>query len=371
MIIPDERELLAGLRPWVELESPTGDAAAVSRMTALAGRAFGELGMSIETIPGRDGAGDHVSAKFPGRSGPTLLVLCHLDTVHPSGTLKKNPFRIEGDCAWGPGIYDMKGGVYIAYRALRTLVEAGLETPLPLHFLLTSDEETGSATSRELIERAAEHAKYVLVTEPARGGGKCVTGRRGVSRYWLRAHGRAAHSGVRHSDGRSAVREIANHILALEAMTDEAQGLTVNVGTIEGGTTLNTVPEHCLIGVDVRSQTPEIAEEFHTHITSVAPYNPDVRLEVSGGINRPAYTKTNAIGSLLAHAQTLASDIGFELEDMHTGGGSDGSFVARRVATLDGIGVDGAGAHTEDEHIYVSSLVPRMTLLRRLFETLG
>ncbi|MGF1502047.1 MAG: M20 family metallopeptidase [Paracoccaceae bacterium] len=373
MRIPSEAEILEGLRAWVEIETPTDHPEGVNRLMGLVAEAYTELGARVVRIPGRAGAGDHLEIDLPHpRAGETgVLVLSHLDTVHAVGTLGQLPFRVEGDRAFGPGICDMKGGAYICYRALRTLIEAEVETPLPVRLVINSDEETGSETSRDLIERAAERAKYVLVTEPARSGGKIVTGRRGVGRYGISTHGRAAHAGTNHDKGRNAVLEMARQVIAIEGMTDYARGLTLNVGRIQGGTTDNTVPEWCHARIDVRMETEEIAEEIDARLRALAPHDGDVEVTLTGGINRPPYRKTAGIEALFQHARGLAAEIGFALEDMHTGGGSDGSFVAARVPTLDGLGVDGAAAHTLEEHLYVSSLVPRMTLQRRLFETLA
>ncbi|MEM1345097.1 MAG: M20 family metallopeptidase [Pseudomonadota bacterium] len=376
MHIPDQAELLAGIRAWVEIETPTGHAAGLNRLMDLAAAEYAALDAQITRIPGRDGQGDHLSIALPWAGSdpentPGLLVLSHLDTVHGVGALARMPFRIEDDCAYGPGICDMKGGAYIALRACASLVQAGRQTPLPVRILLTSDEETGSETSRALIEAEGARAAYVLVTEPARSGGKIVTGRRGIGRYALTAHGRAAHSGTNHAQGRSAVREMARQVLAIEEMTDYDRGLTLNVGQLRGGTTDNTVPEHCVAGIDLRVESMAVFEEADARLRALSPVDPDVSLHLEGGLNRPPYRKTPKIAALFAHAQTLAAEDGWVLEDLHTGGGSDGSFLAAKIPTLDGLGVDGAKAHTEEEHLYVSSLVPRMTLLRRLMETLG
>lgn len=369
---PTATQLLDGIRSWVEIESQTLDTAGVNQMMDSLAAGFTGAGAAVTRIPGRDGFGDHVSVEAAwndDRAG--ILVLCHLDTVHPKGTLEHFSFRVEDDRAYGPGIYDMKGGAYLAFAAYRALAAAGVTTPLPLRFLYLADEEIGSPTSRTLIEKAAENAKYVLVTEPARNGGKVVTGRKGTSRYYLSAQGRPAHSGSQHDMGRSAIKEIARHIIDLEAMTDYQRGLTVNVGTIEGGTTGNTVPEHCKVLIDVRMEELADAEQMDAHIKRLQPYDPDVTLSVSGQLNRPPFRKTPEIDALFQKARTLAAEIGFELRDMHTGGGSDGSFVAMKVPTLDGLGVDGAGAHTLEEHLLISSLEPRFALQRRLMETLA
>ena len=366
------RDLLLGIKSWVEIESHTADLDGVTRLMNHAATEYAAAGALVERIPGRDDRGDHLSIRSPwGGAGPGVLVLCHLDTVHPRGTLMLCPFRVEGDRAFGPGIYDMKGGAYLALAAFREISASGRSTPLPLHFLYVSDEEVGSPTSRALIEQAAKAARYVLVTEPCRDGGKVVTARKGVGRYMIRAEGRPAHSGSRHEDGRSAILEIAQNVVDIEGMTDYARGITFNIGQIRGGTADNTVPQFCEASVDVRVRTLTDGLVIEQALKARKPYNPDVRLEITGQVNRPPYEKNAGVVRLFQHAKEVAADIGIALEDTSTGGGSDGNFTAPTVPTLDGLGVDGAGAHTLDEHLLVSSLVPRMTLQKRLFETLS
>ncbi|MEM7745723.1 MAG: M20 family metallopeptidase [Pseudomonadota bacterium] len=370
MQTPDAEAFLAGLNEWVAIESKTDEPASIGAMMSRAMAEFRAAGLHVTEVPGTDGFGPHFHAVSPWGEGPGLLILCHLDTVHPTGGLVRNPIRVEGDHAYGPGIYDMKGGVYIALTAIRTLIEAGRQTPLPVRFLVVSDEEVGSPTSQAHIVTAAENAAYVLVTEPARDGGCCVTGRKGVARMKIAAHGRPAHSGAQHQNGISAIREIARQVERLEAMTDYERGVTVNIGLIGGGSGANVVPEHAWAEIDIRMLTPADGETVVREVRALEPVNPGVSLEVTGGMNRPPYQKTNSVAALYDHARGLAAEIGFELGDTFTGGGSDGNFTASIAPTLDGLGVDGAGAHTSEEHIYVSSLVPRMLLLRRLMETL-
>ncbi|MEO1493130.1 MAG: M20 family metallopeptidase [Pseudomonadota bacterium] len=371
MHTPDAAELLAGINDWTAIESKSDEPAAIGAMMDHALADFRAAGLSVAPIAGTEGLGPHFNAHAPwGGDGPGVLVLCHLDTVHPTGTLASNPIRAEGDRAYGPGIYDMKGGVFLALSAVRTLIDAGHETPLPIRFLVVSDEEIGSPTSQDHIRAAAANASHVLVTEPAREGGRIVTGRKGAARMKIETHGTPAHSGMRHGDGESAVLEMAHQIVALEAMTNYETGLTVNVGLISGGTGTNVVPERCLAELDIRMTDFAEGEAAVASVYALQPKNPAVRLTVSGGINRPPYTKSNSVTALFEHARGLAAEIGFDLQDIFTGGGSDGNFTAAIAPTLDGLGVDGAGAHTLDEHLYVSSLVPRMLLLRRLFQTL-
>ncbi|MFC7399879.1 M20/M25/M40 family metallo-hydrolase [Chelatococcus sp. GCM10030263] len=365
-------DLLDEIRSWVEIESPTTDATAVNRMADKVAAEAAAAGMSIRRIPGRDGYGDHLLAEIPGRRNvPGILVLSHLDTVHPIGTLAKDlPFRVEGDEAYGPGIYDMKGGALIAFAAMRKIAQSGRTDMLPVRQLFVSDEEVGSPSSRAIIEEEARRARYVLVTEPAREGGRIVTARKGVARFNLKITGRAAHSGSRHQDGRSALRELARQILDLEAMTDSATGVTVNVGVAGGGTRPNVVPQEAFAEIDMRVPNPEIGDAAVARVLAIKPYDPDCTLTIAGGLNRPGYEKSPGIEALFQHAKTLAAEIGFDLEGMSTGGGSDGNFTAATVPTLDGLGVDGSGAHTHEERIFISSLVPRATLLLRLMETL-
>lgn len=372
MSLPSNEDLLAGIRRWVEIESQTANVAGVNRMMDEVEGIFREAGATVERIPGKAGRGDCVSVETsPGAGSNTgILVLSHLDTVHPAGTLEKNPFRVEGDRVYGPGIYDMKGGAYIAMSAYLSMLKDGAAANLPIRFLYVPDEEVGSQTSRPIIEAAAEQAKFVLVTEPARHGGKVITGRKGTARYQLHAQGKASHSGSHHAEGRSAIKEIAHHVIEIESWTDYDRELTLNVGQIHGGTTDNTIPEFATARIDVRATSIDDLEEVAQRLAALEPHDADVELSLEGQINRPPYKKNAGIEQLFSHAKGLAAEIGFELGDTATGGGSDGSFVAERVPTLDGLGVCGANAHQLDEYLEISSLQPRMKLMRRLFETL-
>jgi glutamate carboxypeptidase len=366
----DAAAILDGIRRWVEIETPTEAPAQVSRLAAMVAEGYRDLPASIERVAGRDGCGDHILARSSwGQDAPGILILSHLDTVHPMGFIERLPFRIEGDSAFGPGIYDMKGGAYLAYHAFRQLCTGG-RSPLGITQLYVSDEEIGSPTSRALIEAEGRKAKYVLVTEPARDGGKIVTGRKGVGRFEVFVKGVPAHAGSRPQDGRSAIRELANVILALEAMNDPARSVTVNVGVVRGGTRPNVIAEEAYAEVDLRVPTITDADEYVAKILNLKSRSEGVSVKVVGGLNRPPYEKGNAGAALYEHAKTLAAEIGFELVDTTTGGGSDGNFTAPHTATLDGLGVDGKGAHTHYEQLYISSIEPRARLLHRLYQTL-
>jgi glutamate carboxypeptidase len=370
----DLEKIIEGIRGWVEIESPTASTAAVNRMIDRVQADLAGVPVTIERTLGRDGYADILTARSAhAGERPGILVLSHVDTVHPIGMLAGPlKFRRDGDKLYGPGIYDMKGGAYIAFAAFRDAVRAG-NARLPVTYLFTPDEEVGSPTSRGVIETEARRAKYVLVTEPARDGGKVVTARKGVGRFEITTTGVPAHSGARHQEGRSAIKEMARQVLAIEGMTDYARGVTTTVGMISGGTAPNVIPQHCSISADLRVRDAESGREFESKILGLQPLDKDVKLKVTGGMNRPPFEKTPAIAALLKHAQGVARGIGFELADTDmTGGGSDGNFTAALgAATLDGLGIDGDGAHTEWEHALISSIEPRLRLMRGLLETLS
>ncbi|MBR0871542.1 M20 family metallopeptidase [Bradyrhizobium tropiciagri] len=363
--------ILDGIRRWVEIESPTERPDQVNKLADLVASGYRDLPATVERIKGCDGCGDHLAVRSSwGQEAPGILVLSHLDTVHPMGFIERLPFKVDGDIAFGPGIYDMKGGAYLAYHAFGQICADGARSPLGITQLYVSDEEIGSPTSRELIEAEGRKAKYVLVTEPAREGGKIVTGRKGVARFDVVIKGVPAHAGTRPEDGRSAIRELGHVIQALEAMNDLKRGVTVNVGVVRGGTKPNVIAEEATAEVDMRVPTMADADELVPKILGLTSRTEGVSVKVTGELNRPPYEKSNAGAALYEHAKELAGELGFELLDVFTGGGSDGNFTAPHTATLDGLGVDGKGAHTHYEQLYISSLEPRARLLYRLYQTL-
>ncbi|WP_342362897.1 M20 family metallopeptidase [Terrarubrum flagellatum] len=364
---------LSALIAWVNTESPTHHVAGVNAMMDLVAAEARGAGVDVERIAGRQGLGDMLLLRAGPRNGAKgIAVLSHLDTVHPVGTKDVDlALRTEGDRLYGPGVYDMKGGAWLAFQAFKEAAKSGLARR-PMSFLFTPDEEIGSPTSRAAIEDVSRDAAFVLVTEPARDGGRCVTGRKGVGRFEVHVEGRPAHSGGKHELGRSAIREAARQILAIEDMTDYARGVTTCVGLMRGGTAANVIPQKASFSVDLRVVTVADGEEFERRILGLKPHDPDVRVIVSGGMNRPPMERTADVASLYAHARELAAVIGFDLgEQPLTGGGSDGNFsAALGVPTLDGLGVDGDGAHTLQEYALISSVEPRRKLMARLLETL-
>ena len=370
----DAERIIAGLLPWVRVESPTTSLSGVNRMMDLAAEDMRALGARIERIDGEGRVGDTVIARFAGANasaGPGILILSHLDTIHVPGTLAgRLPLRRDGDRYFGPGIYDMKGGVRIAIEALRVLRAADAWPQLPISFLFVPDEEIGSPASRERIEDEARRHRYVLVTEPCKNG-VVVSGRFAFQRFNIAVHGRPAHAGANNRQGRSAIRAMSRLVERIEQMTDFDRGMTFSVGRIAGGTFVNVMPIECTAEVLTVAPTEAIFEEVAERMRGLECESDGIRITVERGAVRPLWTAHAATMSLFETAHAIAGDLGFELKHGSFGGGSDGNFTgALGVATLDGLGVDGAGAHTFEEHLLVSSLVPRCRLFAELLRTL-
>ena len=370
----DADEILDGIRDWVVTESPTVHVEGVNRMMDKAEQAMARLGAGVERLPGIDGYGDIVVGRVPGRrDGPGILVLGHLDTVHMVGTLDNElPFRRDGDRVYGPGIYDMKGGMFTAYYALRQVLRAGETPELPVTFMFISDEEVGSPSNRARIEEMARRHKYVLVPEPAKGEtGMLVTGRHAFLRFRLTARGRPSHAGSQLARGRSAIAEMARQIIRIEDMTDRQRGITYSVGVVEGGTFVNVVPIECRAQVLAVAPFAEAIDEIRDAMLSLKAIDPDCSFTVEAGPVRPLFEPTDETLALYDKAEAIARDIGFVPGHGRFGGGSDGNFTgALGIPTLDGLGLMGDGAHTHEEHVLYSSLVPRAKLLAGLFREL-
>jgi glutamate carboxypeptidase len=365
----DPDAMLAGLRTWVECESPTFDVAAVNRMMDLASRALILAGARIERIAGRVGFGDCVRASFPHATPdvPGILVMGHLDTVHPIGT--KLPFRREGNRAWGPGILDMKGGNYLSLEAIRQLQRAGQRTKLPVTVLFTSDEEVGSPSTRDLIEAEAARHKYVLVPEPARPDGGVVTGRYAIARFNLEAIGRPSHAGASLAAGRSAIREMARKVIEIEDMTTD--NCTFSVGVIHGGQWVNCVATTCTGEALSMAKRQEDLDRGVAAMLALRASSNDVQFQVTRGVTRPVWEPDAKGMALYEAARKIAGDLGYTITSQSSGGGSDGNFTgAMGIRTLDGLGVAGAGAHTLDEHIQIDSLAYRGKLMAGLLTAL-
>lgn len=367
----DSDTMLNGLRAWVECESPTWDAGAVNRMMDLASRELVIAGARTERIAGRMGFGDCVRATFPHarQAVPGILIVGHLDTVHPIGTLAKLPFRREGGRAWGPGIQDMKGGNYLALEAIRQLGRAGVATRLPVTVLFTSDEEVGSPSTRDLIEAEAARHRYVLIPEPARADGGVVTGRYAIARFNLEATGRPSHAGARLAEGRSAIREMARKLIEIEDMTTE--DCTFSVGVIHGGQWVNCVTTTCTGEALSMAKRQEDLDRGVARMLALNSASNEVQFKVTRGVTRPVWEPGAKTMALHEVARGVARGLGFDIPPQSAGGGSDGNFTgAMGIATLDGLGVQGANAHTLDEHILIDSLAARGRLMAGLLAVL-
>lgn len=364
--------MVAGLRPWIECESPTHDAAAVDRMIDLASYDLAAMGATIERIPGRMGLGGCVRATFPHpKAGqPGILIAGHMDTVHPVGTLDILPFRRDGNLCYGPGIQDMKGGNFMSLQAIRELVRAGIETPLPITVLFTPDEEIGTPATREVIEATAAMQKYVLVPEPARPDGGVAWGRYAIARFNLETEGVPIHAGVDPRLGRSAVREMARRILQIEEMTTD--DCTFSVGCVQAAQKhVNCVPSGCSAQALTMAKRQPDLDSGVEQMLALTDEASDVKFRVTRGVTRPVWEPSDADRALHAHAEEIARGLGYEIPAQMAGGGSDGNFTgAMGIPTLDSLGVRGKGLHTLGEHIFLDSLPERGRLMAGLLSTL-
>jgi len=369
----DADTMLAGLRPWVERESPTFDAVRVNAMMDLAARDCALSGATVERIAGRMGFGDCLRAKFSfGHADqPGILIMGHLDTVHPVGTLGVLPWRRDDARCYGPGICDMKGGNFLALESLRMLQRLGLSPALPVTFLFTSDEEIGSPSTRDLIEAEASRHKYVLVPEPGRADGGVVTGRYAIARFNLKAIGRPSHAGARLKDGRSAIRIMADMIPQIEGMTSDA--CTFSVGVVHGGQWVNCVASACEgEALSMAKRQADLDSGVERMLALTKGDDEAGRFVVTRGVTRPVWEPNGKTMAMYQIAKRLAATLGIDLPHESSGGGSDANFTgALGIASLDGLGVCGAGVHTLNEHILVASLPQRAKLFTGLLMELA
>ena len=362
-------QMVQTIHQLAEIESPSDNKDAVDRLgTLLAGRFEGLGGHAkfhrVEEF------GDHLQVDFAGTGGEKpVLLLGHLDTVYPLGTLATMPCRVASGRLWGPGTFDMKSGIAFmlhAIEALRAWHEDVL--PRPVTVLLVSDEEVGSDTSRQITENLARQSAAVLVLEPSQGPkGAVKTARKGIGEYILKITGKAAHSGLDFEKGQSAILELARQIVAIQKLIDLKRGLTLNVGTAQGGTRVNVIPAEASAVLDVRVARKQDAAGIDRKLRSLKPFNRKCKLEISGGMNRPPMERTSSVGALYKKAAEIARQMGWKLEEAAVGGGSDGNFTAGLgIPTLDGLGGVGEGAHATHESILISELPKRAALLAEL-----
>jgi len=367
-----QNETVTLLRQLVELESPSESKPALDRLGQFIAAQLHDVGATVEVVP-QTTAGDHLIATFGGanavpsapavHSGP-IVTLCHIDTVWPLRTLATMPWREEDGKLRGPGVYDMKASTAMLLTVLRYFRNTQTQPSHLLRMLFTTDEETGSATSRALIEAEAKNAALVLCLEPALANGALKTFRKGTGDFIVTAYGRAAHAGADHAKGVNAIEEIARQVMALHQMTNYELGTTVNVGVVSGGTVSNVVPDRAQIEVDIRVSTMAEGERMVKTILNLEPQLPGARLKVTGGLNRPPMERTPQIIAAFQKAKAIGAGLGLDLLEGSTGGASDGNFTgALGVPTLDGLGAVGNGGHAIDEHVIASSLPERTALL--------
>lgn len=362
-----QTEIIEKIKAFVEIESPSGDLEgnqkAVDFLETEARKISSDF--QIERIF-VEGYGEHFLLRaFPSEEKPVLL-LGHTDTVHPLGAKERNPTRVEDGRLYGGGVFDMKSGCVLMLEALRFFSENNIKPQRPLTVLLSCDEEIGSFSGRELVEREAEKSEFCLICEPS-ANGKVKTGRKGTGMFRLKTHGIPAHAGLDPEKGASAILEISRQIEKLHALNELEVGTTVNVCTITGGTTTNVIPAEAECAIDVRFKTMAEAERIEREIKKLEPFDTRVSLEISGAVNRPPLERTAEVAALYEKARGLAQSFGYDLGETEVGGASDGNFVAALgVPVLDGLGVKGDGAHTLHEHIFIEDVPKRAALIALL-----
>ncbi len=358
-------EMLDLLRRLVEQESPSTDKQATDRLVRYVAELAAEAGGMVSFVP-QEKYGDHLLVRW-GEGEKGFLLLCHLDTVWPVGTLAERPWRVEGERAFGPGCYDDKASAVIILTALRGLQELGIPPARPVTVLFNTDEEVGSRSSRPLIEAEAARAEVVFCVEPARPDGSLKVWRKGTGRYTVTALGRAAHAGADHEKGINAIEELAHQVIRLQGMTDYERGTTVNVGWIQGGTRTNIVPERARMRVDLRVRTAAEGARMDAAIKGLQPVLPGARLIVEGGLSRPPMEEGPVTLEPFRRAREIGAELGLALSASGSGGASDGNFsAALGVPTLDGLGAVGDGAHSTDEYVLIPSLPERAALMAAL-----
>ncbi len=368
--------MLRCLKQAVEIESPTSSKPHVDRMAAFFAREFARAHGTVRVLK-HPAAGSSVIAEFwghskaaPAKRRKRILLLGHIDTVWDAGTLARMPFRISKGRAHGPGILDMKSGIVIGLWAIRALRALKVTPSSPIRFFLNSDEEVSSLAFRKLILAEARGARAVLVLEPAADHGALKTARKGVGEFQITVHGRSAHAGINPAAGVNAIAELSRLLLRIEKLARPKQGLTLNVGVMHGGTRSNVIPELAWAAVDVRIPRASDQKIIERRIHSMKPCNPQARLEILGGINRPPMEHARAAG-LFLKAKKLGRQMGMKIEEACTGGGSDGNFTAALgIPTLDGLGGVGDGAHALHEHVVIAELPRRAALLAALIAAL-
>lgn len=357
------------IREIVDIESPSGDIAGNNEVVVWIERKFREVwpDVTIERTFA-EGFGDHVILRFsdhPPGEKPSFI-LGHIDTVHPIGSVIKNPTRVEDGRLYGCGSFDMKANIVIMIEVFRAFRLFDLEPSKPVSILLSCDEEVGSHSGRPLVEQLAKEADVCYVFEPS-ANGRIKTGRKGTAQFTLTTNGIPSHAGLEPEKGASAILEMARQIEKIQNLNAPGSGTTVNVCTIQGGTASNVIPERSDCEIDVRFTTAGEAERIEAALRSLHPFDERVKISLSGGINRPPLERTGKVVEVFEKAKSLARSFDYEIGEAQVGGASDGNFVgALGIPVLDGLGIKGDGAHTLSEYIVIDDIAPRATLLAML-----
>ena len=369
----DTKQILSTLQDWVEVESPTFDKDAVNRMMDLCSNFLAQMGGRLERIPGKQNLGDCLRATFnetpENLNSPSILIMGHMDTVHPIGTLKNFPFRVDGSKCFGPGIFDMKSGNLIAMEAVKMLMSEGDLPNLKITILITSDEEIGSPSTRSLIESESLRSKYVLVPEPGLPDGGYVSGRYAIARFNLKTKGVPFHAGINPKAGKSAVKEMAKKIIEIEDLSNDDR--TFSAGVIKGGQWVNCVSSECIAEVISMAKEQKNLDEGSSTILGMTRDTEGIKFTVEKGVVRPVWEPNEGTLNLLDVTKSICEGLGLPFSHGSMGGGSDGNFSgALGVSTIDGLGTLGDGYHTLNEHLFIDSIAKRANVIANIIKQL-
>lgn len=364
------QRVLERLRRYVEMETPSRSEAQIRALGEVIAADLQSVGAEVELID-EPGFGAHLVATIGGTGTDHIVILSHMDTVHPIGTIETQPFRITADRVEGPGTYDMKAGITIAVEALQLMQRRGTKASHPIRFVITCDEEIGSHGGLEVIKKHVGGAHAVLVTEPCIAGGGAKTSRKGVLTYQMTIEGRAAHAGTHPSNGASAVVELAHQIQQMMTLARPDAGTTLNVGVVSGGTASNVIAAQAFAEIDVRVTNAAETARIHAALLARTAQTPGTKVTVEQTEQRPPLERSPHVVALYERVRSIASEIDFDMGEGASGGGSDGSFTAAMgLPTLDGLGPDGGGAHAIDEHVLLADVPLRLALFTRILESL-
>ena len=364
------KRVIERLRRYAEMETPSRSESQIRALAATLAQDLRAAGADVKTIDA-PGYGAHTVATVGGTGTDHIVILSHMDTVHPIGTLATQPFKVDEQRVHGPGTYDMKAGIAIAVESFLLMQRRGTKPQRPIRFVITCDEEIGSHSGLPLIKEQVQGAHAVLVTEPCIAGGAAKTSRKGVLTYQMRIEGRAAHAGTHPQNGVSAIAELAKQIESILQLANHAVGTTTNVGVVHGGTASNVVAANAFAEIDVRVTSATETARIDAGLSALKPQLDGAKVEVKSTERRPPLERAPHVIALYERVRAIANELDFDMPEGSSGGGSDGSFTAAMgIPTLDGLGPDGGGAHAIDEHVLVKDLPLRLALFTRVLESL-